>query len=273
MIERNVVGDDLEAAYDAVVRDWGVPVRRVTVDGALARTRVLTCGPDDAPPLLCLPGGGDTAAVWFAQAADLSRRFRVIAPDLPGDAGGTQRRAFRSRGDWPGWIVEVLDGVGASSADVLAHSYGAQIAVACALARPESVRSLTLLDPTDVFARMLPSALLRAVPVLLAPSRGRQRAHAVWETRGHWPPTAALGRLAAAAADGPRPAYAPPKRPRPVDLRALEDLPGGVTVVLALRSRYHDGAALARTVRQRYPWMRIETLPVSHHELPFAYRP
>ena len=32
-------------------------------------------------------------------------------------------------------------------------------------------------------------------------------------------------------------------------------------------------AAVARTVERRYPWMRVETLPVSHHQLPFAYRP
>ncbi len=267
------MGSEFAQAYDAVLRDWGVPVRRLTVDGDLARTAVLTCGPEDAPPLLCLPGGGGTAAVWFAQAASLARRFRVIAPDLPGDAGGTERRAFRSRADWPAWIEEVLDGAGAPSAAVLGHSYGAQIAVAAALARPDLVHTLTLLDPTDVFGPMRPSVLVRALPLLLAPSSARQRAHAVWETRGQWPPTAELGRLAAAIAGGPRPTYRPPRRPRPVDLDALGDLPGGVTVVFALRSRYHDGAALERTVEQRYPWMRVEALPVAHHELPFAYRP
>ncbi len=197
----------------------------------------------------------------------------MIAPDLPGDAGGTERRAFRSRADWPAWIDEVLDGVGAPAAAVLAHSYGAQIAVAHALVHPERLRALTLLDPTDVFARMRPSVLVRALPALVAPSSSRQRALARWETRGHWPPTAELGRLAAAIADGPRPAYLPPRRPTAAALDALEAVPGGVTVVAALRSRYHDGAALARTVEQRYPWMRVETVPVAHHELPFAYRP
>ena len=260
-------------AYDAVVAQWGVPVRRTVVDGRLARTRVLIAGDDGAPPLLCLPGGGGTAAVWFAQAADLARRFRVIAPDLPGDAGGTERRAFRSRADWSAWINEVLDAVGAPTPAVLAHSYGAQIAVAHALRRPERLRTLTLLDPTDVFAGMRPSVLVRALPALVAPSSSRQRSLALWETRGHWPPTAELGRLAAAIADGPRPAYWPPRRPSAAALDVLEVVPGGVTVVAALRSRYHDGAALARTVGQRYPWMRIETLPVAHHELPFAYRP
>ncbi|MDP0397691.1 alpha/beta fold hydrolase [Tsukamurella strandjordii] len=267
------MGSEFTDAYDAVLRDWGVPVRRRTVDGDLARTAVLTCGPDDAPPLLCLPGGGDTAAVWFAQAADLARRFRVIAPDLPGDAGGSERRAFRSRADWPAWIGEVLDGVGAPSAVVLAHSYGAQIAVAHALVHPDRVQTMTLLDPTDVFAPMRPSILLRALPLLLAPSSSRQRAHAVWETRGHWPPTPEFGRLATAAADGPRRTYSPPRRPAAAALDALEAVPGGVTVVFALRSRYHDAPRLAATVAERYPWMDVRTLPVAHHELPFAYRP
>lgn len=260
-------------AYDAVVAHWGVPVRSVEVDGPLARTRALIAGDDDAPPLLCLPGGGATAAVWFAQAAELARRFRMIAPDLPGDAGGSERRGFRSRADWPAWVDEVLDGVGAPSASVLAHSYGAQIAVAHALVRPDRLGALTLLDPTDVVARMRPSVLLRALPGLVAPSSSRQRAHALWETRGQWPPTAELGRLAAAVADGPRPTYWPPRRPTARALDALRAVPGGVTLVVATRSRYHDGPALARTVGQRHPWMRVVTLPVSHHELPFAYRP
>ncbi|WP_238218773.1 alpha/beta fold hydrolase [Tsukamurella pulmonis] len=273
MIERNSMESEFADAYDTVLRDWRVPVRRLDVDGALARTRVLVAGDDDAPPLLCLPGGGGTAAVWFAQAADLVRRFRVIAPDLPGDAGGTQRRAFGSRADWPAWFDEVLDGVDAPTADVLAHSYGAQIAVAHALVHPERVRTMTLLDPTDVFAPMRPSALLRALPALVAPSSSRSRAQVMWETRGQWPPTEEFGRLAAVIADGARPRYWPPRRPTATALDGLGAVPGAVTVVFALRSRYHDGAALARTVERRYPWMRVETLPVSHHELPFAYRP
>ncbi|WP_161499547.1 alpha/beta fold hydrolase [Tsukamurella tyrosinosolvens] len=267
------MGSEFSDAYDAVVAQWGVPVRRTDVDGPLARTRVLIAGDDDAPPLLCLPGGRDTGASWFGQAATLAASHRVLAPDLPGDAGGSERRGLRSRDDLPAWIDEVLDGLGATTADLLGYSLGAQIAVAYALARPDRVRALTVLDPTRVFASMRITTALRAVPVMAAPSSRRARAYATWETAGHWPPTPEFGRLASAAADGPRPRYAVPPQPRPDDLDALRELPGGVTVVVALRSRYHDGAAVTRTVERRYPWMRVETLPVSHHELPFAYRP
>lgn len=263
------MGSEFSDAYDAVVEQWGVPVRRLVVDGALARTRVLIAGDDDAPPLLCLPGGGDTAAVWFAQAAGLARGYRVIAPDIPGDVGGSERRSLRTGDDIPAWIDEVLDGVGAGRAAVLAHSYGAQLALAYALRRPDRLDGLTVLDPTGVFAPLRPGTVLRALPLMAAPSGRRVRAFKRWETAGHWPPTAEFGRLAETAADGPRPHLAVPRRPR--DLSGLGAVP--VTVIFALRSRYHDGAALARTVEQRYPWMRVETLPVAHHELPFAYRP
>lgn len=261
--------DRFEDAYDAVVEQWGVPVRRLVVDGDLARTRVLVAGDDDARPLLCLPGGGDTAAVWFAQAAELAGGFRLIAPDIPGDVGGSERRSLRTRDDVPGWIDEVLDGVGVGRTEVLGHSYGAQLALAHAVRRPERLAGLTLLDPTGVFAPLRLATVVRALPSMAAPSGRRLRAFKQWETAGHWPPTAEFGRLAETAADGPRPHLAVPRRPR--DLSGLEGVP--VSVIFALRSRYHDGAALARTVEQRYPWMRVETLPVSHHELPFAYRP
>ena len=265
---------EFEGVYDAAVRDWGVPVRRLTIDGEQARTRLLTCGDDAAPALLCLAGGGDTVAAWFAQAAGLAARYRLLAPDLPGDAGGTERRALRTRDDLVAWVGEVLDAAGARDAALLAHSYGAQIATAYALHRPDRVSALTLLDPTGVFAPMRPATVLRALPLLAAPSGTRLRAYRRWETGGHWPPTPPeFGRLAEAAADGPRPRLVVPRRPSHDQLDRLRELPGGVTVVVALRSKYHDGPRLARKVAERYPWMTVETLPVTHHELPFAYRP
>ena len=58
----------------------------------------------------------------------------------------------------------------------LAAAAGAQIAVAYALARPDRVRALTVLDPTRVFASMRITTALRAVPVMAAPSSRRARA-------------------------------------------------------------------------------------------------
>ncbi|ADG78445.1 Hydrolase OS=Tsukamurella paurometabola (strain ATCC 8368 / DSM / CCUG 35730 / CIP 100753 /JCM 10117 / KCTC 9821 / NBRC 16120 / NCIMB 702349 / NCTC 13040)OX=521096 GN=Tpau_1827 PE=4 SV=1 [Tsukamurella paurometabola] len=267
--------DAIERAYRAVLEDFGVPVERRILDGALARTHVVLCGHPAAPPIVCLPGGGATAASWYATASALARDHRVIAPDLPGDGGGSQPRGLRSRDQWADWIDEVLDALDVSAPALVGHSFGAQLAVDYALRRPGVPAAITLLDPTDVFCRMRPSTVLRAVPLLLAPSARRQRAYAEWETDGHWPPSAAFGRLSDALADGPRTALLRlvPRRPAADRLDALREVSGGVTVVVGERSKSHDGPRLVRAIAQRYPWMTVTSLPVAHHELPFAYRP
>src|SRR5215218_2885696 len=75
------------AAYDAVLRRWPADVRSIDVPSAYGATRVHVCGPEDGTPLVLLPGGGTTSAVWFANIEDLARAHRVYAVDLMGDIG------------------------------------------------------------------------------------------------------------------------------------------------------------------------------------------
>ncbi|GGV36479.1 hypothetical protein GCM10010182_70780 [Actinomadura cremea] len=49
------------------------------------------CGPADAPPLVLLHGGGTTAAVWYANVAELTRRHRLYAVDRIGEPGRSIR--------------------------------------------------------------------------------------------------------------------------------------------------------------------------------------
>ena len=44
------------AAYDATLALWPVPVKSQDVPTRFGSTHVHTCGPEDAPPLLLLPG-------------------------------------------------------------------------------------------------------------------------------------------------------------------------------------------------------------------------
>lgn len=258
---------DVDDAYEELLGRWPQPVEALDVDTALGRTRVHAAGPRGAPPVLLLPGGGACSPVWAAVAAGLAGEHRVLALDVPGDAGrsAAPEVAVRYREQVADWVQEVLDGVGVGvgRAAVVGHSYGAWLALVHAIHHPERVRHLVLLDPTGCFVPLAPTYLARALPLFLAPSPRRRRAFLAWETDGRGLDGAAE-RLWTGQG---RPAVLlRPHRPDDLDLQGLGVR---VDVLVAGLSRAHDPARLARHARALLPDATIATLDgLSHHEIP-----
>jgi pimeloyl-ACP methyl ester carboxylesterase len=256
---------DFEQAYAAVVARW--PAAAVSeLRSPYGTTRVLSCGPVASRPLVLLPGGGATATVWFANAAALSGVARVHALDLPGNAGHT-RVSTPDAAALCGWLDTVLDAVGGGGpVDLAGHSYGGWVALTYALHAPTRVRRLALLDPTRCFAGFSPRYLLRALPVLLRPSRRTATALLRWETAGRpldpdWTTLYVLGAeqpSTGTLVTGPR--------PTPGQLRTL-DVP--TLLLLAARSRTHDIRKVATSARALLPDVTVEVIPdATHHSLP-----
>ncbi|MFF7636070.1 alpha/beta fold hydrolase [Kitasatospora sp. NPDC008050] len=267
------------AAYDAVLDRWPAStaspaspagrVERIDLDSAYGTTRVLAHGPADGEPLVLLHGGGSTAAVWFANIADLGGERRVYAVDRIGEAGRSRcgERPIRSVPDLLDWLDGVFDGLGLDRADLCGHSYGAWLALTYALRTPRRVRGLVLLDPTQCFAGHRPGYLLHALPMLLRPTAGRARAFLRWESGGAELDPGVL-ELYGLAAEFPRRKVVVGKRPTTAQLRghALPTL-----VVLAGASRAHDVRRVEKEVREQLPQAETAVLPgVSHHAMPAA---
>ncbi|MFE2329538.1 alpha/beta fold hydrolase [Streptomyces sp. NPDC059385] len=266
------------AAYEGVLGRWPGPVEGVESATPYGVTRVNSCGPAGAPPVVLLPGGGATSTVWGACAAGLVDHHRVHAVDLVGEPGlsvPAPGRAIRCVGDLVGWLDAVLDGLAPPGPDgsggpggpvtLVGHSYGAWIAAHYAAARPHRIGRLVLVDPTQVFTGLRPGYVLRALPMVLRPTPRRIRSFLAWETGG-----AVLDedwlRLQDEVAGFPvvRPVTGP--RPEPAGLRELP-----VRVLFAERARCHDAARAARAARAALPGARVDVLPgVSHHALPLT---
>ncbi|MEV7591583.1 alpha/beta fold hydrolase [Streptomyces sp. NPDC089922] len=258
-------------AYEEALRRWPGPVDTADLPTPYGSTRVNSSGPAGAPPVVLLPGGGATSAVWGA-VAGAAGGHRVHAVDLVGEPGFSTPapgRPIRTVGDLCGWLDALLDVLVPDGPVVLGgHSYGAWIAAHHTARRPGRVGRLVLADPTLVFAGLRPRYVLRALPLLVRPTPGRIRSFLAWEGGGAGADPGLL-RLQGSAAGFP--AVRPVTGPRP-DLSGLAGRPDlRIDVLLAGRARCHDAARAARTARGLLPDAHVEVLPgASHHAFPLT---
>jgi len=257
--------------YDRLLRRGTVPFESIDLHSEFGMTRVHASGPPDAPALLLFPGYQATAAVWIPLIDALGDERRVYAVDPIGDAGSSVAGARRvaTPADLVEWIDGVLDGLGLQGAEFGGHSYGAWMALAYAIAHPERVEALTLLDPTMTFAPLLKGYIFRAIPALIAPTAARRRSVIGWETRDAELDPEWL-QLTSTAADlfGDAPTV-PTKIPPAQALSALQ-MP--VLVIVAGRSRVHQVSTVAKRAGGRIPHARVETLlNATHYGLPMTH--
>jgi pimeloyl-ACP methyl ester carboxylesterase len=122
------------------------------------------CGADGGPPVVLLPGGRSTSAGWYANVGALAPVHRVYAVDILGDVGRSVPggEPVASRDDIVAWLDGVLDGLGVDAVALGGHSYGGWIAARYAIARPERVSSLVLVDPAELARLTMPVLVFAA---------------------------------------------------------------------------------------------------------------
>ncbi len=105
-------------------------------------------GTADGDPVLLLNGGLMTFASWGPIAEDLERGFRVVAFDFRGmlRSPGVPPATLDGHADD---VVRLIDHLGIARVHAVGTSFGAEVAVLLAAARPDRVRSLALVTATD----------------------------------------------------------------------------------------------------------------------------
>ncbi|MGW1742504.1 alpha/beta fold hydrolase [Nocardia sp. NPDC001965] len=120
------------------------------------------------PAVVLLHGGGPGAsglAAYSRNAEELSRRFRVIVPDMPGYGRSTKQIDHSDPfGDLAAAVADLLDALELPRAHLIGSSYGGAAALRLAMDRPSRADRLILLAPGGIgTTRNLPTAGLRAL--------------------------------------------------------------------------------------------------------------
>jgi len=122
----------------------GVPVEERRLDVAGIPTAVLEGGAGD--PVVLLHGPGEFAAKWLRVLPELTRRHRVVAPDLPahGDSGGAEDALGEER--VLGWLHELIARTCPTPPALVGHVLGGAIAARFAARHPDALSRLVLVD-------------------------------------------------------------------------------------------------------------------------------
>ena len=117
--------------------------RQVVVDGV----RLAVDDAGDGPAIVCLHAIGHGAADFARLRRRLAPRWRVLAPDWPGQGRSAADREPPRAARYAALLDGLLDACGVGRAVILGNSIGGAAAIRYAALRPERVTALVLENP------------------------------------------------------------------------------------------------------------------------------
>ncbi|AFM18457.1 putative hydrolase or acyltransferase of alpha/beta superfamily [Mycolicibacterium chubuense NBB4] len=96
--------------------------------------------------LLLIHGMAGSSETWRSVIPQLSKRYRVIAPDLLGHGQSAKPRSDYSLGAFAVWLRDLLDELGVSRATIVGQSLGGGVAMQFVYQHPDYCRRLVLIS-------------------------------------------------------------------------------------------------------------------------------
>jgi pimeloyl-ACP methyl ester carboxylesterase len=131
---------------EALIAQYGGSQARF-VDSPSGRIHYRVSGPEGAPALLLIHGSNSALLTWEGVRGALEDRYRIVALDLPGHGltGPNPKRDYRADAMLAA-IPPVLDAAGIDKAIWVGNSMGGWLTWRGALAMPERVAGIVLID-------------------------------------------------------------------------------------------------------------------------------
>lgn len=137
----------------------GAPKNAMYAD--IGGTRIRFVDEGEGPPVVLIHGFASALDTWRGVMAELSKTHRVLALDLKGFGWSSRPAGDYSPQAEAQLVLALMDQRNIHAAAVVAHSWGASVALALALAAPERVTRLALYDAW-VYEEQLPTTFLWA---------------------------------------------------------------------------------------------------------------
>jgi pimeloyl-ACP methyl ester carboxylesterase len=166
---RRAIGDDARQLLLA-----GAPVIQRRLDLAGVSTAVLEGG--DGPPVVLLHGQGGWSGMWLPVVPDLVKTHRVVAPDLPGLGASEVPDGPPDAAGVLAWLGELVDQTCATPPVLVGASLGASIAARFAIAHPDRLSRLVLVDAGSLGRfQPAPGVVLAMIRFIARPSERTQQ--------------------------------------------------------------------------------------------------
>ena len=146
--------------YEDVTSKIDADVGSKYVTTRFGRTHMLVAGPENAPPLLLIPGISGCAPLWRRQIPEFAKHFRVYALDIVGQPGKSDpiTPSFLND-DFSLWLLDVLDGLQIDRSHVAGTSVGGWIALRFGIFSPKRINKIVMLSPTGLSAARFPAKI------------------------------------------------------------------------------------------------------------------
>lgn len=136
---------------------------------------MIAAGETGRPALVLLHGAASNALAWGGAIPQYGANFRVIAPDIPGEAGMSHpERPSWDNDDYALWLDDLLGTLGVENAALLGISFGGWIAAKYAACHPEKASRLVLLAPAGI-SPARSAAILRTIVYSMQGQKGADK--------------------------------------------------------------------------------------------------
>ncbi len=156
------------------------------------KSRIIEAGRENKELIVLVHGLGDRAAdTWKSTIPQLSKKYHVLAFDLPGFGQSSKSNQLYSPDNYVAFIQYVVRQSGHESLLLMGHSMGGNIALRYAATYPDKVKRLMLIDTAGVLHRITFANYLTHFGVKLMPQLNTQQGEGIRSLAG-----ALLGELA-----------------------------------------------------------------------------